>query len=140
MRRVAEALGVSRSQLHERLRKSPQERGRYRKSEDAELLEPVRRLVDERPTYGYRRIGALLNRERATAGLPRLNHKRLYRLMAQNGLLLSDIPVNRLGALTMARSSRSDPTCAGPPMRSKSRVGTDRLCRSFLSWTPAIGR
>ena len=88
MRRVAEVLGVSRSQLHERLRRSPQERGRYRKSEDAELLEPVRRLVDERPTYGYRRIGALLNRERASAGLPRLNHKRLYRLMAQNGLLL----------------------------------------------------
>jgi putative transposase len=51
-------------------------------------LEAVRRLVDERPTYGYRRIGALLNRERLQAGLPRLNHKRLYRLMAQNGLLL----------------------------------------------------
>lgn len=88
MRRVAEALGVSRSQLHERLRKGPQPRVHYRNSEDAELLEPVRRLVDERPTYGYRRIGALLNRERGAAGLPRLNHKRLYRLMAQNGLLL----------------------------------------------------
>ena len=48
----------------------------------------MRRLVDERPTYGYRRIGALLTRERLRAGLPRLNHKRLYRLMAQNGLLL----------------------------------------------------
>src|SRR5215469_15554487 len=52
------------------------------------LLEPVRRLVDERPTYGYRRIGALLNRERLQSGLSRLNHKRIYRLMAQNGLLL----------------------------------------------------
>jgi transposase InsO family protein len=61
---------------------------RYRKSDDAQLLEPVRRLVDERPTYGYRRIAALLNRERLQAGLARLNHKRLYRLMAQNGLLL----------------------------------------------------
>jgi hypothetical protein len=30
----------------------------------------------------------LLNRERLQAGLPRLNHKRIYRLMAQNGLLL----------------------------------------------------
>jgi putative transposase len=88
VRRVAEVLEVSRSQLHERLRHGPQPRTRYRKSEDAELLQPVRRLVDERPTYGYRRIGALLNRERALAGLPRLNHKRLYRLMAQNGLLL----------------------------------------------------
>ena len=42
----------------------------------------------ERPTYGYRRIGALLNRERRQAGLARLNHKRIYRLMARNGLLL----------------------------------------------------
>ena len=53
-----------------------------------ELLEPLRRLVDERPTYGYRRIGALLNRERLQNGLARLNHKRIYRLMAQNGLML----------------------------------------------------
>jgi putative transposase len=88
VRRVAEVLEVSRSQLHERLRHGAKPRTHYRKSEDAELLQPVRRLVDERPTYGYRRIGALLNRERVLAGLPRLNHKRLYRLMAQNGLLL----------------------------------------------------
>ena len=88
MRRVAEVLEVSRSQLHERLRNSGKPRLCYHKAEDAELLGSVRQLVDERPTYGYRRIGALLNRERAAAGLSRLNHKRMYRLMAQNGLLL----------------------------------------------------
>jgi putative transposase len=88
VRRVAEVLEVSRSRLHERLRQGNLPRTRYRKAEDAELLGSVRRLVDERPTYGYRRIGALLNRERAAVGLPRLNHKRMYRLMAQNGLLL----------------------------------------------------
>jgi putative transposase len=88
VRRVAEVLEVSRSQLHERLRNSGKPRLRYHKAEDAELLGSVRQLVDERPTYGYRRIGALLNRERATAGLSSLNHKRIYRLMAQNGLLL----------------------------------------------------
>jgi putative transposase len=88
VRRVAEALEVSRSQLHERLRHGSIPRGRYRKAEDAELLQAVRQLVDERPTYGYRRIGALLNRERAKLGFPRLNHKRFYRLMARNGLLL----------------------------------------------------
>jgi hypothetical protein len=88
VRRVAKALGVSRSQLHERLRHGLQRRGRYEKADDASLLQSVHRLVDERPTYGYRRIGVLLNRERLRAGLPRLNHKRMYRLMAQNGLLL----------------------------------------------------
>src|SRR5271170_4375418 len=88
VRRVAQTLGVSRSQLHERLRHGTQTRRAYRKSDDEQLLDPVRRLVDERPTYGYRRIGALLNKERLQAVLPRLNHKRIYRLMAQNGLLL----------------------------------------------------
>lgn len=70
MRRVAKALGVSRSQLHERLRHGLQGRRRYEKAEDASMLEAVRRLVDERPTYGYRRIGVLVNRERLQAGLP----------------------------------------------------------------------
>jgi len=88
VRRVAEVLEVSRSQLHERLRRGVKARAHYQKAEDGELLQAVRRLVDERPTYGYRRIGALLNRERAKSALPRLNHKRFYRLMAQNGLLL----------------------------------------------------
>lgn len=74
MRRVAQTLGVSRSHLHERLRHGTQPRRAYRKSDDAQLLEPVRRLVDERPTYGYRRIGALLNKERLQGALPRLNH------------------------------------------------------------------
>jgi transposase InsO family protein len=85
---VAETLGVSRSQLAERVRSGLKGRERYRKSEDAELLAALRTLVDERVTYGYRRIGALLNREREKAALARLNHKRIYRLMSQNGLLL----------------------------------------------------
>jgi putative transposase len=57
-------------------------------SDDAALLDRVRRLADERPTYGYRRIGALLNRERRSSGFAAVNHKRVYRIMAQNGLLL----------------------------------------------------
>jgi hypothetical protein len=53
-----------------------------RAAEDAELLGSARQLVDVRPTYGYRRIGKVPNRERAAAGLHGLNHKRMYRLMA----------------------------------------------------------
>ncbi len=48
----------------------------------------VRRLVDERPTYGYRRITALANREQARTGEPALNHKREFRMMRQNEMLL----------------------------------------------------
>lgn len=140
VRRVAKVLEVSRSRLHERLSQGSKPRVRYQKAEDAELLESVRRLVDERPTYGYRRIGALLNRERAAAGLSRLNHKRMYRLMAQNGLLLQRYTGSHQVALTTARSSRSDPIYDGPRMASRSPVGTARSYVSPLRWIPVIGK
>lgn len=55
---------------------------------DAELLPEIRRLVDQRPTYGYRRLTALLNRERRTAGLEPVNRKRVLRILGQHGLTL----------------------------------------------------
>jgi putative transposase len=61
----------------------------YRKAGDAELLARIRRLVDARPSYGYRRIPALLNRQAEAEGLARVNHKRVYRVMIQAGLLLA---------------------------------------------------
>jgi putative transposase len=88
VKRVAQALGVSRSQLTERLKGSGKARSNYLKADDEKLLGPLRSLLDERPTYGYRRITALLNRERLKAGLPCINHKRVYRLMSQNSMLL----------------------------------------------------
>jgi transposase InsO family protein len=79
---------VSRSQLDERLQGRSRLRCRYAKIEDGEFLPLIRSLVDERPTYGYQRVGALLDRQRTAQGLPRLNHKRICRLMAQNGMQL----------------------------------------------------
>jgi transposase InsO family protein len=86
---VAETLGVSRSNLVERLKDRDRPRQRYHKAGDIDLLPALRRLVDERPTYGYRRITALLNRERAATGQERVNHKRVYRLMKVHSLLLA---------------------------------------------------
>jgi hypothetical protein len=37
----------------------------------------IRRLVDERPTYGYRRIRRLINRQRKANGKPPVNGKRV---------------------------------------------------------------
>jgi putative transposase len=88
MKTVADTLGVSRSQLHSRLREGSRPRGRYQKTEDAEILASIRAMTDDRPTYGYGRIWALLNRQREQAGQPRLNHKRIYRLTSQNRPLL----------------------------------------------------
>lgn len=50
-----------------------------------------------RPTYGYRRISALANRERAKTGAPAINHKRVFRIMQQNGLLLTRHTRRRTG-------------------------------------------
>src|SRR5215208_2234256 len=40
------------------------------------------------PTYGYRRVWAVLRREADALGRPRPNHKRIYRVMKAHGLLL----------------------------------------------------
>ena len=75
MKAVADALEVARSHLHEKVRRLAKPRGSYRKPDDGDLLPLIRRLVDERPTYGYRRITALANRELVKTGKPMANHK-----------------------------------------------------------------
>ena len=88
MKTVADVLGVSRSNLHERLLGSAKPRQSYRKAQDAAILPRIERLVAKRPTYGYRRITAVLNRELRAEGGPPVNHKRVYRIMKNNDLLL----------------------------------------------------
>lgn len=97
MKAVAETLGVSRSNLVERLARGAKPRRRYQKAQDAAVLPLVRRLIDARPTYGYRRITALLNRNLAAEGLAPANHKRIYRLMKLHGLLLEKHSGDRPG-------------------------------------------
>jgi len=62
MKRVAEAIGVSRSNLAQRTCGRTVARGPCIKADDEALLPLIRRFVDERPTYGYRRITALSRR------------------------------------------------------------------------------
>jgi transposase InsO family protein len=85
---VADTLGVARSNLIEQLRGSAKPRGGYQRQGDDALLAAIRQLTDARPTYGYRRITALLNRARRASGAEPLNHKRVYRLMLRGQLLL----------------------------------------------------
>ena len=86
MSQVARALGVSRPHLSESIRQLPRVRGNYSKADDEALLVRIRAIIDDRRTYGYRRTHAILNRE---AGYPSVNHKRVYRVMKQAGLLLT---------------------------------------------------
>ena len=99
MKVVAETLGVSRSNLHERAGQGRRRRSPYRRAGDPDLLAAIRELTDQRPTYGYRRITALLNRSREANDEPRVNHKRVFRLMATHGLLLERHTATRSGRL-----------------------------------------
>ena len=97
MKTVAHTLGVSRSNLIDRMKGNTRSRGRYRKADDADITAQVRRIVDQRPTYGYRRITSILNKHRTLAGLGAVNHKRVYRIMAMQGWLLERWTANRPG-------------------------------------------
>ena len=89
MKAVAKTIGVARSHLYDKVYRAKKPRGPYRKLEDETLVQLVRRIADERPTYGYRRITALANRELAKAGEPSVNHKRVFRIMRKNAMLLA---------------------------------------------------
>ena len=87
MKTVTTTLRVARSNIIERQQAGPG-RGPQSRPGDVELIADIRRLVDQRPSYGYRRIAALLKRERRSAGQQPINAKRVYRLMKKHGLLL----------------------------------------------------
>ena len=71
---VARTLGVSRSQLHARLAGHAEAPRRTHKAQDAVVVPLITALVPARPTYGTRRITALLNRQLRTDGAAPVNH------------------------------------------------------------------
>lgn len=89
MKVVAETLGVARSNLIDRLNGRTKPRRRYHKAQDAAVVPMITALVSARPTYGYRRITAILNRQLRTESLAPVNHKRVYRIMKAHNLLLA---------------------------------------------------
>jgi len=86
---VAKTLGVARSNLINRLSGRTKPRRRYHKAQDAAMVPRITALVTVRPTYGYRRITAILNRQLRSEGLAPVNHKRVYRIMKAHSLLLA---------------------------------------------------
>ena len=94
---VADTLGVARSNLVDQLQRPRRPRGPYRRGGDDELLEAIRAVTDARPTYGYRRVTALLNRARRSSGEPPLNRKRVLRLMRLAGLTRQPCTTRRVG-------------------------------------------
>ncbi|MGC8210099.1 IS3 family transposase [Ralstonia pseudosolanacearum] len=90
MKTVCDVLGVARSAVAVKQRRSPDwQDGRCaRSTNDVELVAEIQTHVVDLPTYGYRRIWALLRRSRELTGAPCINHKRIYRVMRDQQLLL----------------------------------------------------
>jgi len=88
MKTVAEVIGVSRSNLVERLQQRPPRRIGRPPLPDEELVAQIKTAIAELPTYGYRRVHAILKRQAVAAGLKPPNHKRVYRVMKVHSLLL----------------------------------------------------
>ncbi|EFC9801615.1 IS3 family transposase [Escherichia coli] len=87
---VSRCLRVSRAQLHVILRRTDdwKDSRRSRHSDDTDVLLRIHHVIGELPTYGYRRVWALLRRQAELDGMPAINAKRVYRIMRQNALLL----------------------------------------------------
>ncbi|EHZ9647352.1 IS3 family transposase [Escherichia coli] len=91
---VSRCLRVSRAQLHVILRRTDdwKDGRRSRHSDNTDVLLRIHHVIGELPTYGYRRVWALLRRQAELDGMPAINAKRVYRIMRQNALLLERKP------------------------------------------------
>ncbi|EEZ0226104.1 IS3 family transposase [Escherichia coli] len=91
---VSRCLRVSRAQLHVILRRTDDwmDSRRSRHTDDTDVLLRIHHVIGELPTYGYRRVWALLRRQAELDGMPAINAKRVYRIMRQNALLLERKP------------------------------------------------
>ncbi|EFN5510540.1 IS3-like element IS2 family transposase [Escherichia coli] len=91
---VSRCLRVSRAQLHVILRRTDDwmDGRRSRHTDDTDVLLRIHHVIGELPTYGYRRVWALLRRQAELDGMPAINAKRVYRIMRQNALLLEQKP------------------------------------------------
>ena len=81
MKTVCEVLNVARSNIAVRT-KAPLAKPLGRPPQpEGDLLDEIKAVIGEMPTYGYRRVWAVLRRAAKTQGLQPPNHKRVYRVM-----------------------------------------------------------
>lgn len=85
MKTITDTLDVARSNL---CRPKVERKKHYTKHDDEWLLPMIREHTDQRPSYGYRRVTALLCVDLKKQGKLRVNPKRIYRIMKEAGLLL----------------------------------------------------
>ena len=88
MKAVAQTLGLARSNLAAQMKQRPPKRVGRPPLPDEDLVAEIKAIIAELPTYGYRRVHAILRRRARADGRPAPNHKRVYRVMKVHDLLL----------------------------------------------------
>lgn len=58
----------------------------YTKADDSEVLAKIQGVIQIRPSYGYKRVTAMVNQKQIVT--EKYNKKRIYRVMKKEGLLL----------------------------------------------------
>ena len=118
MRAVAEVIGVSRSNLAG-LQERPQKRIGRPPLPDDELVVLIKAVIAELPTYGYRRVHAILKRQALATG-----SKPPTPVVPSGGMTVASRSINAIGA--------------GAPMVSRSAATTVRGCGSPSPWIAVI--
>lgn len=88
MSAVCATLQVARSNVAEQVAGRPAKRRGRPPRPDEDLVAAIKAIIGSLPSYGYRRVHALLVRQARERGQAPLNHKRVYRVMKAHGLLL----------------------------------------------------
>ena len=85
-------MGVHRTSIYKQKKVVDLDKYRfYEKEEDEEVLRQIQAVLKQRPSYGYKRITALINKDRSQQGLEQYNKKRILRVMRKNNLILPKI-------------------------------------------------
>jgi putative transposase len=146
---IADALGVARSNLVAPATvTAPRCRGRPPQPDD-ELVAEIKQVIAGQPTYGYRRVHALIRRRRREQGGVAVNVKRIYRIMKAHRLLLerhtgSGVERRHDGRIAVARSDLrwcSDGFEIGCANGERVRIAFTLDCcdREAISWVATTG-
>jgi putative transposase len=61
-----------------------QRKAQHKQQDDSSLIDKIKAVIDEQGSYGYRRVWAVLKHQQEIC----VNHKRIYRMMRDEGMLL----------------------------------------------------
>jgi putative transposase len=148
---VADVIGIARSSLCERMRHRPRQGVGRPPAPADELIAEIKAVIADLPTYGYRRVHAILRRKALAEGRSPANHKRVYRVMKEHGLLLQrhagGVERRHDGRIAVAASDRrwcSDGFEIGCENGERVRVAfaldcCDREAMSYVATTGGIG-